>query len=271
LNTEQLLAIVVDETRDVSARFEAGDALAELGDPRLEDDGMVAVPPGTLHHKPSKDAPIEQRPVAGFSIQRYPVTVAAFAAFIDDGGYDDPALWSPRGWEWRLDQDAEAPRFWGEDEWAPYLVPNHPVVGANAFEAEAYASWRSWRLPSEDEWERACRGDDARDYPWGPAWREDACAHRTHGPRCTSPIGIYPAGVSPFGVWELVGCVWQWTQDGRGAAGQYGPARAVRGGAWNNLPWSVGSAGRNAYPPQAQFSNLGFRCVADDSSTIASS
>jgi formylglycine-generating enzyme required for sulfatase activity len=87
------------------------------------------------------------------------------------------------------------------------------------------------------------------------------CAHRTHGMRTTKPIGIFPSG--PFGLFDVVGSVWQWTIDERGAPGDYGVPRVVRGGAWNNLPWSIGCAARNAYPPEAQFSNLGFRCARD--------
>lgn len=264
MNTiDELLAALKDARLDVDERFAAGEGLAERGDPRLsgEADELVVIPAGVLHHKGSVDAEVEERPMESFGIQRHLVTVHAFAAFIDDGGYDDPAWWSPEGWEWRLDEDAARPRFWGEEEWAPYLVANHPVVGVTAFEAEAYASYRGWRLPTEDEWERACRGDDARDYPWGNVWDDHACGHREYGPRRTKPIGMFPGGVSPFGIHDLVGSVWQWTSDARGAEGDYGRARAVRGGAWNNLPWSVGSAGRNAYPPQAQFSNLGFRCA----------
>jgi len=264
LNTvDELLAALRDPRLDVEERFSAGERLGALGDPRLEPEELVVIPAGVLHHKASVDAAVEERTLGAFGIQRHLVTVHAYAAFIEDGGYEDPSWWTPEGWEWRLDADAERPRFWGEQEWAPYLVPNHPVVGVTAFEAEAYASYRGWRLPTEDEWERACRGDDARDYPWGEDWDDHACGHRDYGPRCTKPIGMFPGGVSPFGIHDLVGSVWQWTSDARGAEGDYGPARVVRGGAWNNLPWSVGSAGRNAYPPQAQFSNLGFRCADD--------
>lgn len=213
---------------------------------------MAQIPAGTLHHKASTESAVQPIEMPAFEIGIHLVTVADYADFIDEG-YDDPSLWSAPGWAWRLEHDIEAPRFWAEAEWAAYLVPTHPVVGVSAYEAEAYASFVGKRLPSEQEWERACRGDDARDYPWGNDWRDGICGHRNFGTRCTKPVGSYPESASPFGIHDLVGNVWQWTSDRRA------DAVIVCGGAWNNLPWSLGAAGRNAYPPTAQFSNLGFR------------
>ncbi len=250
----------MDLGTDVDERHRAAHALAALGDPRITGE-LVAVPAGKLHHRPTRDAPAEAMALHAFSLQRHLVTVCEYAEFIEAGGYDDPSLWTSEGWSWRLDDDVEAPRFWGEEAWAAYLVDNQPVVGTSWFEADAYASFRGRRLPTGLEWERGARGDDARIYPWGDDWDDRACAHRTHGLRTAKPIGLFPPG--PFGLFDMVGSVWQWTADERGESGPHGASRVVRGGAWNNLPWSIGCASRNAYPPQAQFSNLGFRCAAD--------
>jgi iron(II)-dependent oxidoreductase len=263
MSLDDALATLRDPTSSLEARVAAAHALERVGDPRLRDRNPVVVSAGTLLHKPTNESPVTPVAIGAFAIARYPVTVGEFAEFIEAGGYEDPSLWSPEGWAYRLDEDVEAPRFWAEAEWAAYLVSNHPVVGVSAFEAEAYASFREARLPTELEWERAARGDDARDYPWGDAWDPEACGHREHGPRCTVPVGIYPRGVSPLGVHDLCGSVWQWTADERPATSPHGHHRAVRGGAWNNLPWSIGCAGRNAYPPEARFSNLGFRLAFD--------
>jgi iron(II)-dependent oxidoreductase len=230
---------------------------------------LVRIDAGTLLHKDDVASAVVPLAMHAFAIGVHLVTVAEYAVFIDDGGYADPAWWSPEGWSWRLDEDVERPRFWGEAEggdaevWAPYLEPTHPVVGVSGYEAEAYASYRGLRLPTELEWERACRADDGRDYPWGNEWDDTACGHRNHGTRCTKPVGFYPKCVSPFGVFDLCGNVWQWTSDVRGEIW------VVRGGAWNNLPWSIGSAGRNGYAPRARFSNLGFRLAGDpDDATL---
>lgn len=259
----KLLAIIESPEAPFAERLAASEALAALGDPRATATDRVAIPAGVLGRAPGyREVEVE---VAAFSIDRYPVTVAAYAEFIEAGGYEDASLWTPEGWAWREEEDVSAPRFWGEDEWAAYLTPNHPVVGVSAHEAEAYAAFRGARLPTEAEWERACRGPGGGCYPWGDAWQEDACGQRGVGPRRTVPIGVYPRGASPSGVHDMVGCVWQWCTD-LGAGGQADddeePRRITRGGGWNNLAWSIGCTCRNAYPPGARFSNLGFRCVA---------
>ncbi len=210
-----------------------------------------------------------------FRIDRHPVTVERYARFVDAGGYKERKWWSRAGWLWRTGEGVTVPRFWGEAEWASYLVPNHPVVGVSVYEAEAFAAFIGARLPTEAEWEKACRGTDGRLYPWGDTWREGASGERGVGPRSTVPIGTYPEGKSPYGLYDMLGCVWQWCADA--ADDEASPSddnpfvdpddyaddndRVTRGGGWNNLRWSISCTSRNAYPPTARFSNLGFRCA----------
>src|SRR5258706_3072601 len=208
----------------LDARVAAGDELAALGDERATaidrvvaragaflfggsdassgDEGearapAVLVAPRTVH-------------VSAFRIDRYPVTVAAYAAFVDAGGYRERRHWSRPGWAWRAREGIDRPRFWGEAEWAPYLVANHPVVGVSVYEAEAYASFRDARLPTEAEWEKACRGTDGRCHPWGDAWRDDASGSRHVGPRGTVPVGTYRLGPPPLRGSHLVGSGRPW-------------------------------------------------------------
>jgi formylglycine-generating enzyme required for sulfatase activity len=236
----ELLTIIADREATIDARVEASVALADQSDPRALLEDRVAV---------SDDA--------SFTLDRHLVSVARFSEWIDAGGYDDASWWSSDGWSWRCDEDIEAPRFWGEPEWSAYLRPNHPVVGVSWFEADAFANYRGARLPTEREWELACTGGEGRRYPWGDEWDDHASSHRDYGPRSTLAIGICPRGISKHGLHDLCGNIWQWTSDERGAQ------RAVRGGAWNNLPWSIGCGGKNAFPPAARFSNLGFRLAFD--------
>lgn len=257
----KLLAIVERADAPFEERLAAGEALASLGDPRATAIDRVAIPAGLLM---PIEGPANKTQVPPFAIDRYPVTVGAFAELIEAGGYEDASLWTPEGWAWREEEDVRAPRFWDEPEWAAYLVPNHPVVGVSAYEAEAYAAFRGGRLPTEIEWTWACCGPACGRYPWGDEWIEDACGQRGRGPRGTVPIGVYPCGASAFGVRDLVGSVWQWCADAAtDAAGDGEPARITRGGGWNNLAWSISCTSRNAYPPSARFSNLGFRCAYD--------
>ena len=146
------------------------------------------------------------------------------------------------------------PRFWDDPDWRAYLGPNQPVVGVSWYEAEAFARFASARLPTEPEWERAARGEDGRRYPWGDPW-DPVRAHHRGGPRHTLPIGCFPAGRSPYGLWDCAGNVWEWVQDPIG----HGGLRAARGGAWNAHPPQLRCAHRNGWAEPAQFSNIGFR------------
>jgi gamma-glutamyl hercynylcysteine S-oxide synthase len=277
----KLLAILANEEASLEVRIAAGEALAKLGDERATAVDRVLIPAGPFHYRggATEDGALQTAPrqvyVSAFWIDRFPVTVAAYAEFIAAGGYQDRKRWSKAGWAFRTRAGIEHPRFWGDEAWSAYLTPNHPVVGVSAYEAEAYAAYRGARLPTEAEWEKAARGTDGRRYPWGDAWLEDACGSRTVGPRGTVPIGCYPRGRSPFGLFDVVGCVWQWCADVADEdatpgdrdpfvdPGEYDDEekRVTRGGGWNNLQWSISCTSRNGYPPIAQFSNLGFRCV----------
>jgi len=265
-----LISTLESATAPLEQRIEAAHALAAVGDARAAAIDRVTISAGPF----GMGEPIRRVELPAYAIDRFPVTVAAYADFVTSGGYSDVRLWSADGWKWRTEARIERPRFWGEDEWRAYLVPNHPVVGVSFYEAEAYAAFRSARLPTEAEWEKAARGTDGRKYPWGHEWREDACGMRGVGPRCTVPIGVFPKGESPHGVRDLVGSVWQWCVDGflgwgasadedeRSADNAASPTRRMTcGGAWNSLQWSVSCLGRNGYPASARFSNLGFRCV----------
>ena len=271
-----LLATLESPEATLDERAQAGRALAEIGDPRALAIDRVLIPAGPfLFRAPGDAGGAREVHLAEYRIDRFPVTVGAYAQFIDAGGYSDKRLWSARGWAFRAEQSITRPRFWAEAEWAAYLVPNHPVVGVSAYEAEAYAAFRGARLPTEAEWEKACRGRDGRAYPWGAQWRDGACGMRGVGPRGTLPIGVFPGGRSPYGLSDMVGCVWQWCADAadeQADAGDTDPfvdpddyedtaPRVTRGGAWNTLQWSVNCTSRNGYPPSARFSNLGFRCV----------
>lgn len=104
--------------------------------------------------------------LSAFQIASRPATVADWAAFIGDGGYDRPELWSAEGWAWRLASQIGHPEYWiaAEGGWLSFTVdgvrtlhPSEPVFGISHFEAEAYAAWSGARLPTEFEWEAAAR------------------------------------------------------------------------------------------------------------------
>ncbi|MGE0709468.1 MAG: bifunctional serine/threonine-protein kinase/formylglycine-generating enzyme family protein [Planctomycetota bacterium] len=154
--------------------------------------------------------------VEGFFIGKHPVTWAQYLAFCRATGREAPAR-----------------RFDAADD--------HPVHNVSWFDAWAYCAWAGLRLPTELEWELAARGQDERPWPWGDAppspERCNYAGHPTWGGRGTSPVGAFPAGVSPFGCHDMVGNVLEWMADpddpppGPTPPPQK-PSRALRGGAF---------------------------------------
>jgi iron(II)-dependent oxidoreductase len=159
-----------------------------------------------------------------FRIARVPVTNAEWQAFIEAGGYDEPRWWSARGWQHRVEVGLERPLFWspggsrtrfGNVEEVP---ADEPVQHVCFFEAEAYAAWAGGRLPTEQEWEKACAWDPVqqrrRRWPWGDSEWTPALANLGGDSLRPAPVGAYEAGASAYGVEQLMGEVWEWTSSG---------------------------------------------------------
>jgi iron(II)-dependent oxidoreductase len=169
------------------------------------------------------ERPAHQVQVAGFYLDTTPVTNQAYAAFIADGGYDDPRWWTADGWAHRMRAGLTAPLFWQwEGEWvrvafgrAEPIIGNEPVLHVCWYEADAYARWAGRRLPTEAEWEKAARHDPAagrsRRYPWGDDDPTPARANLGQRHLRPAPAGSYPEGAAPSGARQLIGDVWEWT------------------------------------------------------------
>jgi iron(II)-dependent oxidoreductase len=159
-----------------------------------------------------------------FRIGRVPVTNADWQCFIDAGGYDEPRWWSARGWEHKVRAGLRRPLFWSEDGSRRRfgniedIPPDEPVQHVSFHEAEAYAAWAGARLPTEQEWEKACAWDPAlarrRRWPWGDSEWTPALANLGGDALRPAPVGAYPAGASAYGVEQMVGDVWEWTSSG---------------------------------------------------------
>lgn len=181
---------------------------------------------GTSAHPWALDneRPAHQMQVPTFWLDTVPVTNGDYQRFIAAGGYADQRWWHPAGWLHRVETGVTAPLFWQQDgrEWLrrrfSRLEPvpaDEPVMHVSWYEADAYARWVGKRLPTEAEWEKAARHDPAsgtvRQYPWGD---DEATAERANLGQDhlqPAPVGAYPAGVSPLGIHQLIGDVWEWT------------------------------------------------------------
>ncbi len=232
---------------------------------------MFFIPTGQfLMGSAAPDAQMNEQPVTTTIISchymaRFPITNALYEQF-------EPAHRSKRG-------------HWADD--------NHPVIYVSALEAEEFCKWlsriegRSYRLPTEAEWEYAARGPNPRVFPWGDraingtlanfadsrttfAWRD---LKVDDGYAETSPVGSYPRGASPFGVEDMAGNVFEWSADylepykGKDVTNprsqKVSSNRVYRGGSWKSRVSSLRCCARNSNMPSYQSNDVGFRIVCD--------
>jgi formylglycine-generating enzyme required for sulfatase activity len=171
----------------------------------------------------------------------------------------------------------EAPPYWNDSN---LDSPNQPVVGANFNDAKTYCEWLGKRLPTEAEREKAARGTDGRIWPWGNNFDNAKSNHgkgsnpsydNSDGYEYTAPVGT-ELGVSPYGVLNMAGNVWEWTTDDfnpypgndKFTHENYNKGyKVVRGGAYDEDTAELHTANRYGYVPDDKDSDIGFRCVKD--------
>jgi formylglycine-generating enzyme required for sulfatase activity len=188
--------------------------------------------------------------LSAFEISATPVTNAGYATFIRETGHRQPLHWS----------GGEPPAGAGE----------HPVTWVDADDAAAFCGWLGVRLPTEAEWEKAARGEDVQNYPWGaePPGAVHAVFARAGMETGPSPVGSAPAGASPYGLLDMAGNVWEWMSsayapypydagDGREQAPT--AERALRGGSYASPPVHLRCAARSRSFPGRLAPHIGFR------------
>lgn len=194
-----------------------------------------------------------------YYIDKYPVTNAEYKKFLDATHYhpkDD--LNFLKDWT-----NGSYPKGWDKK----------PVTWVSLEDARAYARWAGKRLPHEWEWQFAAQGTDGRTYPWGNAWDEKAVPVPDQGRTMRGPddVDAHPTGASPFGVDDLVGNVWQWTDE---YTDEHTDAGILRGGSYyqpQGSIWYFPQAYRNdnhgklllMAPSYDRSGTVGFRCVKD--------
>jgi formylglycine-generating enzyme required for sulfatase activity len=204
----------------------------------------------------------------GYWIDRDEVTNRAFAAFVDAGGYTNQSLWSPDGWAWLSGKDAARLPLHCQGD-----VAEHPRMCLTWYEAEAYATWRGGRLPTEAEWEYAARGPESPVYPWGDTFDTDrANVINSVAPK---PVGSYPTGASWVGANDMAGNAMEWVSDwlavdyykASPATDPTGPAsgttKVEKGGWWGSNEFVARSAYRHYEdPPTYGDKHIGFRVAS---------
>jgi len=244
-------------------------------------EGMVRVPEGDFTFKvdgieiegfddvgvdveyPWEDSPRRHHShtlhVDAFWMDRYPVTNAQFKRFLDATHYH------PK-------DDLNFLRDWRNGTY-PAGWDHRPVTWISLEDARAYAAWTGKRLPHEWEWQYAAQGMDGRLYPWGNTWDDALVPAPDKGRdlRGPDPVDAHPRGASPFGVEDLVGNVWQWTEE---FTDEHTRGGIVRGGSYyqpQGSIWYFPQAHRLDQhgklllmaPSKDRAGTLGFRCVQD--------
>jgi eukaryotic-like serine/threonine-protein kinase len=231
---------------------------------------MVYVP-GGRYQVASRDLQSLAATLDDFLIDRFEVSNARFAEFVDAGGYTRQEYWSDlaaaAGAETRrvLQQLVDrtglpAPRGWSGQQHPPGLE-SHPVTGVSWYEAAAYCRYRQLRLPTLFEWEKTAR-DGGIAYregvvlPWGYVGPGEATVNRANfNGSGTMPVGSYPFGISAFGAHDLAGNVKEWLRS-RSESG-----RAVTGGSWADPIYLFSEVG--SVDPATSSPMIGFRCARD--------
>lgn len=204
--------------------------------------------------------------VDSFYIDIYEVTMKKYKKFIEETGYDAPANWTGTNY--------------------PPGSSEYSVVFVNLYDAMAYAKWAGKRIPAEREWEKAARGTDGRIYPWGNKFDSSRANISTSMNKKSrpEPVGQFNNGISPYGVYDMIGNVWEWTVDwyepysGNTANNKsFGKKfKVLRGFSW----YSIGhfpdeiyldiaahrsrASYRQEIYPDTRTIDVGFRCVKDE-------
>ena len=203
-----------------------------------------------------------------FYIDKYPVTQESYLEFVKATGHRVPYI--SRG-----DYQKQGFLVHPYKEVLPYLWKNgtppagmmdHPVALVSVGDAWDYCDWRGrgsadrlFRLPFEDEWEKAARGTDGRYFPWGNEWNNENANIWRSGPHTTTPVDKYNGGRSPYGVYDMAGNVFEWTIT---PVKPHSDRYVLKSCSWDDLPGICRGAARHARLKSSRHILIGFRCVS---------
>jgi len=224
---------------------------------------MVLIPAGEFlmgtNDRLSDEGPQHKVTLPAYWIDRFEVTNLQYKAFIDATGRRSPDHFRNRTF--------------------PSGKADHPVTFVSWFDARDYCAWANKRLPTDAEWEKAARGEDGRSFPWG----DEFAMHAANTPvrwaelqqeGDTTPVGAFAQGVSPHGLFDMAGNVWEWTDSWYEAypgnqqiTENYGHKyRTLKGGSWWDCSFykcgiSAPVYNRSFFSPKVKNTSFGFRCA----------
>ncbi len=224
---------------------------------------MVLIPAGAFimgsDERLPDEGPAHQVTLSNYWLDRYEVTNAQYKQFIDA-------------------TNRKSPRHF-ENRTFPKQMADHPVVYVSWYDARDYCEWSGKRLPTEAEWEKGARGSDGRRYPWGDKFEMT----RANMPQrwntlkqagSTTPVGAFESGVSPFGLYDMSGNVWEWTSSwykahpgNKKLTENYGETyKVLKGGSWWNCSFyrcgaSAPAFNRSFFLRSTRNKSFGFRCA----------
>ncbi len=207
------------------------------------------------------EIPVHNVRVHGFYIDRYEVSNEQYKKFIDATGHEAP-----------VDSVApDAPYNWKGGNY-PEGEDNHPVVNVTWYDADAFCRWVGKRLPTEEEWEKACRGTDGRKWSFGDNFISNFVNTHELDLKWSQAVGSFPEDLSPYGIYDMSGNVSEWTGSWynpyigslltRDTFGEKN--RVIRGGAWLTDYLTSRCTKRNFAVPDKKHRTLGFRCAKDE-------
>ena len=242
----------------------------------------------------SSEKPVHTVYLDAYYIGKYEVTNEQYCQFLNEKGNQTEG----GGSTWLEISSSYCLIEYSEGEYKPKSgKADHPVVEVNWYGARAYCNWlsektgKTYRLPTEAEWEKAARGTDQKRYPWGNSIDGSYANYYNSGvpnDNGSTPVGYYDGtkhGIfstkdnkSPYGAYDMAGNVWEWCSDwyrnnyyassplSNPSGPSSGTYRVIRGGSWSDSMYHLRSAYRGSTAsifPGARDYHLGFRCVRE--------
>ncbi|MFH1068642.1 MAG: SUMF1/EgtB/PvdO family nonheme iron enzyme [Candidatus Glassbacteria bacterium] len=226
-----------------ACEFSRGSNDREIGEVRVEFGGNDLL---------NRELPKNWVYLDSFYIDRYEVTNRQYKAFVQSTNHSPPLTWKNGTY--------------------PAGADDHPVTFVSWLDAESYARWIGKRLPTELEWEKAARGSNGFQWPWGDRFYAHRCNVLETGKGGTMPVGSFLSGVNEYGVLDLAGNVWEWVADDLRPYPDYNESlyyfpksyrKVLRGGSFKTSGDFARGAFRGDGAVTQIYSDVGFRCASD--------